>query len=187
MASTLTSALGKLIDHPLECFPNSIQPLSRWRYLRAEPYSLSQLELNALQNHLFPGVRPSFIFSRPIVLHRTLTPLTHELPPCILLLIYSFCEFLADDNSFQLLYQQVDFSCAVFNYCVILFCNILTVVHLVCFSSINPILLLRLCDVGGGKAGGASGKNFFCSLVFVIPEITPLAVLISCCLFSPAL
>ena len=63
MASpTLTSALRKLGDHPLDCFPNTRIPLSLWDYLRAEPYSLSQFELNALQNHLFPGVRPSFIF-----------------------------------------------------------------------------------------------------------------------------
>ena len=53
--STLFSALAKLTDHPDDGFPNTLEPLGRWEYLRQEPYNLTQFELNALQNHRFTG------------------------------------------------------------------------------------------------------------------------------------
>ncbi len=54
--ATLVNALQKLDGHPDDAYPNSLEPLSRWAYLKDEPYRLNQLELNALQNFRFPGI-----------------------------------------------------------------------------------------------------------------------------------
>ena len=53
--TTLASAQAKLGDHPDDAFPNTLEPFARWEYLKLAPYQLSQLELNALQNHRFTG------------------------------------------------------------------------------------------------------------------------------------
>ena len=58
--TSLASALAKLAgaNHPADAFPNTLEPLGRWEYLKQEPINLTQFELNALQNHLFAGKFP---------------------------------------------------------------------------------------------------------------------------------
>jgi hypothetical protein len=73
--TTLDSALLKLLNqnHPDDAFPNSIEPLARWEYLKKKPFNLSQLELNALQNYKFPapvvGKSNNYIFASYMNFH----------------------------------------------------------------------------------------------------------------------